>query len=619
MGDDSGTTAPALPAAARWRTLLRRLVIAAGCVALAIGFRELALAPLGSNLAYVTFYPAVAVAAMFGGAIGGLAATLMAAAVVHGWLIPLASTADGIGLATFLLSGTLISGLAEARARAWARATAAETRIRLRAVEDRYRGRTTAIRAQAAVAIAETDAEGRLTLVNDRCCAMLGDGRAALIGAPLLDRIRPEDRAAYARLVADLIAGGDAGGTEVRVARPDGEPASAYSSLAAIRDHLGRVDSVVHVMVDTTELRRQETELRASHQRLELALDIGGIGTWDLDVGSNVSLFDDRARRIYGFTADDLICPERVFARIDPADRPAAQRAFAAAHDPAGDGDYRAEYRVRRPGESVPRWISARGRAFFADGRPVRMIGLAADITARRLAEEQVRLLSREVNHRAKNLLAVVQTVARQTAGRDDPAVFAERFSDRIAGLAAGQDLLVRSDWQGVCVRDLVQAQLAHFRDLVGGRIGLAGPTTVLNAQAAQTIGMALHELATNAGKYGALATGDGRVDIDWTVEDGAVAGDQRSPVFMMRWTEQGGPPVREPARRGFGHVLMVDVVRHALDAEVDLQLTGHRVVWAVTCPAATALCLETAAEGVATAANGDRRAEAARRQTSDA
>src|SRR5258706_15581649 len=121
----------------------------------------------------------------------------------------------------------------------------------------------------------------------------------------------------------------------------------------------------------------------------------------------------------------------------------------------------------------------------------------------------------REINHRAKNMLSVVDAIAHQTATRN-PEDFVERFSDRVQALSANQDLLVRNEWKGVDIADLVRAQLAHFADLIGSRIAVHGPKLRLNAASAQAIGLALHELATNAGKYGALSTDRGRVDLRW-------------------------------------------------------------------------------------------------------
>jgi two-component sensor histidine kinase len=170
-------------------------------------------------------------------------------------------------------------------------------------------------------------------------------------------------------------------------------------------------------------------------------------------------------------------------------------------------------------------------------------------------------LLMREGNHRAKNVLSVVEAIAHQTATKS-PEGFIERFSERLQALSANHDLLVRNEWHGVEIEDLVRAQLAPFADLIGSRIVVCGPSLRLNAACAQTIGLALHELATNAGKYGALSTDTGRIDICWGCD-----GD----TFNTSWTEREGPPVSAPQRRGFGTIVMEAMVRRSLDGVVDL------------------------------------------------
>jgi two-component sensor histidine kinase len=147
--------------------------------------------------------------------------------------------------------------------------------------------------------------------------------------------------------------------------------------------------------------------------------------------------------------------------------------------------------------------------------------------------------------------------------------------------LAANQDLLVRNEWQGVGVEDLVRAQLAHFADLVGSRITLHGSPLRLNAAAAQAIGLALHELATNAGKYGALSVDAGRVDVRWQLD-----GD----IFVMNWTESKGPPVSPPKRRGFGSTVIEPMVKQTVDGEVHLDFIPSGIAWTLTCPATNAL-----------------------------
>jgi PAS domain S-box-containing protein len=214
-----------------------------------------------------------------------------------------------------------------------------------------------------------------------------------------------------------------------------------------------------------------------------------------------------------------------------------------------------------------------------SDGRGL-FICVAEDLTERKAHEEQVHLMMREASHRAKNMLSLVQAIARQTAARA-PDDFVGRFTERIQALAANQHLLVRNEWQGVAVEDLVRAQLAHFADLVGSRIAMRGPQLRLNATAAQAIGLALHELATNAGKYGALSTNSGRVDVCWGTD---------ADILTMGWAERDGPPVSPPKRRGFGSTVIVSMAEATVGGEVQLDYAPSGLVWRMTCPATNVL-----------------------------
>ena len=186
----------------------------------------------------------------------------------------------------------------------------------------------------------------------------------------------------------------------------------------------------------------------------------------------------------------------------------------------------------------------------------------------------------REINHRAKNMLSVVHTIARQTATKN-PEDFIERFSERIQALSANQDLLARNAWNGVEIEALVCAQLALFADLIGSRIAVHGPKLRVNAASAQAIGLALHELATNAGKYGALSTDRGRVNVCWGIEGNA---------FTMSWVEGDGPSVSAPQRRGFGTMVMEAMAEHSVDGRVNLDYAPSGLTWRLICPAANAL-----------------------------
>jgi PAS domain S-box-containing protein len=218
-------------------------------------------------------------------------------------------------------------------------------------------------------------------------------------------------------------------------------------------------------------------------------------------------------------------------------------------------------------------------------GSIYRLIVFNRDITERKAYEAHLHLLMREVNHRAKNLLAVVQAVVRQTAGEKDPKLFERRLSERIAALAASHDLLVKNEWRGVDTGNLVETQLAHFKDLIGTRVILGGPPALLKPEAAQALGMALHELATNAGKYGALSCREGSVRVEWEI-----AANGKGPIFKIRWIERNGPPPQEPRRQGFGQKVMVQMAEYALEAKVSLTYPSSGLVWELATPAARAI-----------------------------
>jgi two-component sensor histidine kinase len=215
-----------------------------------------------------------------------------------------------------------------------------------------------------------------------------------------------------------------------------------------------------------------------------------------------------------------------------------------------------------------------------SDGSIDYFVSVTEDISSRKRAEEQVDLLMGEANHRIKNVLGLVQVIARQTAA-GSPEDFVARFTEGIQALASNQGLLGRNQQRGADLQELVAAQLAHFADLMGSRIAVGGPKLRLNAAAAQAIGLALHELATNAGKHGALSANTGRVDIGWGT---------KGDTFTISWMEREGPPASPPQRRGFGTVVMKAMAERSVDGSVELDYAPSGVTWRLTCPAPNAL-----------------------------
>jgi PAS domain S-box-containing protein len=457
----------------------------------------------------------------------------------------------------------------------------ARTTDRVRESEERLRIATDA----AGLGVFEwrgTDAEA--VFENERMCEILGheSGEGRLGKDEFLRAyLHPEDAE---RLETSLFAGTDAMSSfrlTCRIRRKsDGVWRWIDCAGNLRRDASGGPARLVGVVADITERKRAEDELLRSTALLRAVSDGASDMIFVKDVDSRLIFANPATVRVCGRPIEGLIGTTGVEWGLDPAevesflanDRKVIETGTAMTVEEAFTGPI-----GRRT------FLSEKAPLRDADGRIVGLIGVSRDITDRKQEEERTRLLLREVSHRAKNMLAVTQAIIRQTAHDLDPGSFAERVSERLAGLAVSHDLLVASDWHSVAIHDLVHAQLAHCHDLIGTRIRIGGPQVRLRPSATQTLGMAIHELATNASKYGALSGGEGNVALTWQI-DGRLS-DQR---LVMEWEESGGPPVAEPGHRGFGHAVLVRMVRQGLDAEVELAHRPGGLSWRVTAPMAT-------------------------------
>ena len=321
-------------------------------------------------------------------------------------------------------------------------------------------------------------------------------------------------------------------------------------------------------------------------ERMQLALEAGRTGVWDWNLITGEVHIDERVRRLWGLPEEAQPSFEIFRNALHPQDRKRTKEAVGVALDPTHEGDYEIEYRVVGQTDRVERWVSVRGRTFFEDGRAVRILGTARDITGRKQREQHVRVLLRELVHRSKNLLAVVQAMSRQTAaGAPSVEEFQRKFSARLQALSMAHDLLISQDWRGASMHDLVRAQMAYCLDVAKDDIGqharIDGPRLMLKPEAAQNIGLALHELATNALSYGALSRPDGGVSLLWRIDDGRL---------KIEWRESGGPSVATPPREGFGHKVVKRLVAQALDGEATLNFPPDGLVWTLSIPASFAM-----------------------------
>lgn len=319
---------------------------------------------------------------------------------------------------------------------------------------------------------------------------------------------------------------------------------------------------LVATLAETTALaieREAEEQQRKKHETLlQRALEAADMGAWRYEFASNLVHVDERAKELYGSAGESFLHDEAsVLAVLHPDDVPGMWEAVKAASDPSGDGRYQARYRTRRADGSW-RWLSVWGMAEFetvnGSREAVAIDGASRDITSAVDATEQQQLLLRELSHRVRNNLAVVQSIAHQTLRtKSNPQEFADAFNGRIAALAKAHSLLTASRWQGASLRGIAEAALEGFGGTDdSGSFTISGEDLVVPTSAAVTLSLVLHELATNAHKYGALST-SGTVELSWASRshaDGCMS-------VELEWRETGGPPAPVSERVGFGSRLI--------------------------------------------------------------
>ena len=325
---------------------------------------------------------------------------------------------------------------------------------------------------------------------------------------------------------------------------------------------------------DVTPCVRAE-RVSATEERPKLSLDAAQIGTFEVDLEKEVIVFDSQEAKLLGLPNDMHRLSLADFNRMimDPETMP-----FEARIAKAGDR-FADELHLKLP-DSSEHWLTFAAAA-QTNVRPGarRYIGLSFDVTERRLNEDRNRLFTREVRHRAKNLLAVVLAIARQTAGKKDPFRFADEFTSRIAALSSTLDLLWKSDWRGVDIHDLFKTHFEPFAE-ARDRVTFAGPSVVVRPEAVQMLGVALHELATNSLKYGALSTLEGRISIEWRT-----APDLPDKEFHLTWLEMDGPEVKPPLHKGFGYSVLMEQAAWALSGKVDVQYPRSGLIWKLWAP----------------------------------
>ncbi|PVB59636.1 HWE histidine kinase domain-containing protein [Labrenzia sp. 011] len=376
-----------------------------------------------------------------------------------------------------------------------------------------------------------------------------------------------------------------------RTVMKTGESASAYIAIEdqeagtifldlivhPTRNAAGEIDGVLCTAVDMTEknlyeirLASMASQLAEANKRFESALDGSLITVFEQDLELKyVHVVNPppgyEAGNFIGMTDSDLVSEEDQLKIL-----PAKKKVLETGETEVIEFDVDLNGKTRNYNLRLD-------PALDRNGEVSGIIGTAVDLTHKRENERQMHLVMRELTHRSKNLLAVIQAMARQTAARSDTTSdFVESFSARLQAMAASHDLLVSQSWYGADLRDLIVAQLSQSIDPSGPQVRLEGVSCTITADAAQNLGLALHELTTNATKYGALSVVDGKLSVTW---------EQVGDKILLNWKESQGPEVAAPKRNGFGRMLLERLVGPSLDGEVKISFSPDGVSCAIEIP----------------------------------
>lgn len=417
--------------------------------------------------------------------------------------------------------------------------------------------RVSAIISQSAAGIAQYDLDGCFSLVNRRFCEIVGYSESELLGMRMQDITYSDDQHDTARLFETMLATGESFEIEQRYVRKDGSLVWVTNSASGVRDSsAGRIRRAVSVVIDISERKRaQEVERRlaaiiASSDDAILSTDLNMVITsWNLG-----------AERLYGHSAEEAIGGSVMM--VVPDDRREEEPAILAKIRAGQKVEPYETKRRCKNGRLVDVLLSV-SPIYDTYGRIVGASKIAHDISAKKEAERLQTVLVGELNHRVKNVLATVMAIARQTLGRSDvDRTSVETFDARLTSMARAHDLLIHGNWEQAELTAVVRQALSPYPK---EKFEIHGPTMQLAPRAVVSISLALHELATNAAKYGALSVPDGRVAIVWSLEGNG------SDRLRLRWQEAGGPTVTPPTRKGFGSRLIESLLAAELNGEVQV------------------------------------------------
>jgi len=353
-------------------------------------------------------------------------------------------------------------------------------------------------------------------------------------------------------------------GLEAILERADGTRIPVVPYPTPLRDATGTIVGVVNMTVDISERRQAERTLAERNAQLSLAGRAALVGSYVYDVNKGTTQISEGYATIHGLpegTTETTIREWR--SRVHPEDLARAEwlreQAFAQRRK-----EDNAEYRIILSTGEL-RWIERRGVISYGrDGRPQRVVGVNIDVTERKRAEQHQHALNAELDHRVKNVLATVSAIIAQTQEvSNSRAEFVTGLNSRINSLARTHELLSESNWRGASLAEIIRRELAPY---TRGNTEAGGPSITLKAEATQAVATVLHELTTNAAKYGALSNRSGRVSVRWRWQ-------QNGPRdrLVIEWMESGGPPVLAPSRSGYGTSIIRELIPFEFGGAVEL------------------------------------------------